>query len=64
MQEAISPGGLMTIDQFCRKHSISRSTFYRIEGLKRTKVGASTRIAPAHEREWLAGLPIEANDAA
>lgn len=55
--------GLKTIDQFCRKHSISRSTFYR-HPPQITKVGGASRIAPQHEAEWLASLPVVSGVAA
>ena len=53
--------GLKSIDTFCRDHELSRSTFYRLarEGsLKTVRVRGATRIAPQHEQEWLASLPV------
>jgi hypothetical protein len=53
--------GLQSVGQFCAKHSISRSALYRevrLERLKLTKVGGSSRISPVHEREWLDALPV------
>lgn len=49
--------GLQTVDQFCAKHNISRGTFYRNPPTL-TKIGAATRVAPQHEVEWLAKLPV------
>jgi hypothetical protein len=53
--------GLQTVTEFCAKHSISRQTFYREvrdQRLKLTRVRGSTRVSPAHEAEWLAGLEV------
>ena len=53
--------GLMTVDQFCRKHSVSVATVYRhvnSGSLRFTKIGTSSRIAPEHEKAWLASLPV------
>lgn len=53
--------GLMTVDQFCRKHSVSVATVYRAVNsgaLRFTKIGASSRIAPEHEKAWLDSLPV------
>lgn len=59
--------GLKTIDTFCRDHELSRSTFYRLARageLKTVRVRGSTRIAPQHEAEWLASLPVMIGKAA
>ena len=59
--------GLKTIDTFCGDHELSRSTFYRMlkrGDIKTVKVGAATRIAPQHEQEWLASLPVVTGAAA
>lgn len=63
MQTATQLRGLMTIPQFCEKHSISRAHFYRV-GPARVKIGGASRVTPEHEAAWLASLPVVANDAA
>lgn len=53
--------GLKKIDTFCSDHELSRSTFYRLlrqGAIKTVKVNGSTRIAPEHEAEWIASLPV------
>lgn len=47
---------LLTVNQFCEKHSISRSTFYR-HPPKVVKIGKSTRITSEQEADWIASLP-------
>jgi hypothetical protein len=49
--------GAQTVDQFCEKWKISRSTFYRRPPTL-VKIGAASRITPEHEREWAKGLPV------
>ena len=58
--------GLKTIETFCRDHELSRSTFYRLRragSIKTVRVLGATRIAPQHEAEWLASLPVVAGAA-
>ena len=55
--------GLKTIDQFCAKHNLSRSAFYRIRArqeIEVVKVGHSTRIKPEQEQAWLDSLTAAA----
>lgn len=45
-----------TIEQFCERHNISRSTFYELarkdEGPRTFKVGISTRISREAAADW------------
>ena len=59
--------GLQPLNDFCRKHGISRDTAYRYcnsGSLKLTKVGRLSHVSPSHEAEWLASLPIMSRVAA
>lgn len=49
-------GHLLSIEEFCRRNKISRSTFYALLqaelGPKTLKIGRSVRIRRSAERRW------------
>lgn len=51
---------LMTVSDFLRRYSISRSEFYRQVSARRiriTKLGTATRISRSDAEAWVASLP-------
>jgi predicted DNA-binding transcriptional regulator AlpA len=58
----------LTIDQWCEKHSLSRSTFYKLRKIGKAprviKVMECIRITDDSDREWCAAREAEAMEAA
>jgi predicted DNA-binding transcriptional regulator AlpA len=58
----------LTIDQWCEKHNLSRSTFYNLKKIGKAprfiKVMECIRITEAADREWCAAREAEAMEAA
>ena len=54
----------LTIDQWCEKHNLSRSTFYKLKKLGKApriiKVLEAVRITEDADREWCAAREAEA----
>jgi hypothetical protein len=57
-----------TIDQWCERHHLSRSTFYKLRKLGKApriiKVLEAVRITEDADREWCAAREAEAIEAA
>jgi predicted DNA-binding transcriptional regulator AlpA len=60
---AASPGSDMTIPEWCRKHRVSRSMWYRLKDEGRAprtiKLGVAVRITDEADREWQAAREAE-----
>lgn len=58
----------LTIDQWCEKHNLSRSTFYKLRKIGKApriiKVMECIRITEDADREWCAAREAEATEAA
>jgi predicted DNA-binding transcriptional regulator AlpA len=58
----------MTIDQWCNKHDLSRSTFYKLRKIGKApriiKVLECVRITDDADREWVEAREAEAMEAA
>jgi excisionase family DNA binding protein len=57
----ISAKELMTVNDFCVRYSVGRTTLYREVNagrLKLRKLGIGTRIAKADADEWANRLPV------
>jgi predicted DNA-binding transcriptional regulator AlpA len=58
----------LTIDQWCEKHNLSRSTFYKLRKIGKApriiKVLEAIRITEDADRKWCADREAEALEAA
>ncbi|AWL95748.1 helix-turn-helix domain-containing protein [Bradyrhizobium ottawaense] len=49
---------MLTVDEFCQRYRIGRTTFYRLhaegKGPRVVKIGKCTRISEAAAADWLA----------
>lgn len=53
---------MLTVDEFCQRYRICRTTFYRLrtegKGPRVVKIGKCTRISEQAANEWLASQEL------
>ncbi|MCK1639585.1 helix-turn-helix domain-containing protein [Bradyrhizobium sp. 157] len=57
---------MLTVEEFCRRYRICRTTFYRLraegKGPRIVKIGKCTRISETAATEWLTAQEAASNE--